>query len=60
MSKTANEFLKEMQKVFGQVEYKATTNDGKVFKSKGWESKYDKENDSKRSEFPRVYKSNTR
>lgn len=57
---TINEFLKTIQKEFGHVEYKATSKDGQVFKSKGWESKYDKENDSKRSEFPRVYKSNTR
>jgi hypothetical protein len=52
---TINEFLKAIQKEFGQVEYRATSNDGKVFKSKGWESKYGKENDSKRSEFPRVH-----
>jgi hypothetical protein len=53
--KTANKFLKEMQKVFGDVEYRATSNEGIVFKSKGWDNKYGKENDSKRSEFPRVY-----
>ena len=36
--KTANEFLKEIQEVFGPVEYRATSNEGKVFKSKGWDN----------------------
>ena len=31
-----NEFLKSIQKHFGHVEYKATSKDGQVFKSKGW------------------------
>jgi hypothetical protein len=51
---TINEFLKTMQKEFGPVEYRAKSNEGQVFKSKGWDDKYGKENDSKRSEFPRV------
>ena len=33
---TINEFLKDIQKHFGHVEYKATSKDGQVFKSKGW------------------------
>lgn len=33
---TINEFLKAIQKHFGHVEYKATSKDGQVFKSKGW------------------------
>ena len=33
---TINEFLKDIQKHFGHVEYKATSKDGLVFKSKGW------------------------
>lgn len=33
---TINDFLKSIQKHFGHVEYKATSNDGVVFKSKGW------------------------
>ena len=31
-----NDFLKAIQKEFGHVEYKATSKDGLVFKSKGW------------------------
>lgn len=34
--KTINEFLKDIQKHFGHVEYKATSKDGQIFKSKGW------------------------
>jgi flavorubredoxin len=33
---TINDFLKAIQKHFGEVEYKATSKDGLVFKSKGW------------------------
>jgi len=33
---TINDFLKAIQKHFGHVEYKATSKDGQVFKSKGW------------------------
>jgi hypothetical protein len=33
---TINEFLKAIQKEFGHVEYKATSKDGQIFKSKGW------------------------
>ena len=32
-----NEFLKSIQKHFGNVEYKATSKDGQTFKSKGWD-----------------------
>jgi len=53
---TINEFIKECKKVFGDdIEYKATSKDGQIFKTKGWNNKYGKENDSKRSEFPRVH-----
>ena len=38
MTKTINEFLKDIQKHFGHVEYKATSKDGQVFKSKGWDN----------------------
>jgi hypothetical protein len=34
---SANNFLKEIKKLFGKVEYKATMNGGQVFKSKGYE-----------------------
>jgi len=34
---TINEFLKDIQKHFGHVEYKATSKEGIVFKSKGWD-----------------------
>lgn len=33
---TINDFLKAIQKHFGNVEYKATSKDGLVFKTKGW------------------------
>lgn len=33
---TINEFLKAIQKEFGHVEYKATSIDGQIYKSKGW------------------------
>ena len=35
---TINDFLKAIQKEFGQVEYKATSKDGQTFKSKGWDN----------------------
>lgn len=37
---TANEFIKEFKRTFKDVEYKATSKEGKVYKSKNW----DKEN----------------
>jgi hypothetical protein len=34
---TINEFIKECKKVFGDdIEYKATSKDGQIFKTKGW------------------------
>jgi hypothetical protein len=34
---TINEFIKQCKKVFGDdLEYKATSKDGQVFKTKGW------------------------
>jgi hypothetical protein len=34
---TINEFIKQCKKVFGDnIEYKATSKDGQVFKTKGW------------------------
>lgn len=33
---SVNEFLKQMKKTFGNFEYKATSKDGQVFKSQGW------------------------
>ena len=33
---TINELLKEMKKSFPNMEYKATSKEGLVFKSKGW------------------------
>ena len=34
---TINEFIKQCKKVFGSdIEYKATSKDGQVFKTKGW------------------------
>lgn len=34
---SANNFLKQIKELFGDVEFKATMNDGKVFKSKGYD-----------------------
>ena len=39
---SVNEFLKQMKKTFGQFEYRATSKEGKVFKSQG----FDKVNNS--------------
>jgi hypothetical protein len=34
---TINDFIKECKKVFGSdIQYKATSKDGQVFKTKGW------------------------
>ena len=34
---TINEFIKQCKKVFGDdIQYKATSKDGQVFKTKGW------------------------
>jgi len=39
---TINEFIKQCKKLFGNdIEYKATSKDGQVFKTKGWSDKYD-------------------
>jgi len=34
---TINEVIKEFKQLFNDVEYKATSNEGKVFKSKGFD-----------------------
>jgi hypothetical protein len=41
---TVNDFLKEMKKLFGSFEYKATSKNGQVFKSSGYaqKNKFDK------------------
>lgn len=46
---TINEFLKQMKKTFGQFEYKATSKDGRVFKSQGYEKAVSKINLTKRN-----------
>jgi hypothetical protein len=34
---TINDFIKECKKLFGNdIEYKATSKDGQIFKTKGW------------------------
>jgi hypothetical protein len=34
---TINEFIRQCKKVFGDdIQYKATSKDGQVFKTKGW------------------------
>jgi hypothetical protein len=34
---TINDFIKECKKVFGNdIQYKATSKDGQIFKTKGW------------------------
>ena len=32
-----NDFIKEIKKTFSNVEYRATSKDGQVFKSQGWD-----------------------
>jgi len=34
---TANQFIKAFKQTFKDVEYKATSKDGKVYKSKNWD-----------------------
>jgi hypothetical protein len=34
---TVNEFIKEVTKLFGSVEYRATSKDGRVFKTQGFD-----------------------
>jgi hypothetical protein len=46
-----NDFLKAIQKEFGQVEYKATSKNGQVFKSKGWKNDKIQFDKSKFGEF---------
>jgi hypothetical protein len=41
---TINELLKEMKKYFPNMEYKATSKEGLVFKSKGWTDYENKKN----------------
>ena len=36
---TVNDFLKEIKKLFGSFEYKATSKNGQVFKSSGYDQK---------------------
>jgi len=39
---TINDFIKNCKELFGDdIIYKATSNDGVTFKSKGWSDKYD-------------------
>jgi len=34
---TVNKFIQEMKNLFSDIEYRATSKDGKVFKSSGWD-----------------------
>ena len=34
---TINELIKELKKTFGELNYKATSKDGQVFKTKDWD-----------------------
>jgi archaellum biogenesis ATPase FlaH len=34
---TVNEFIKQMKSLFSDIEYRATSKDGRVFKSQGWD-----------------------
>ena len=36
---TVNDFIKEVKALFGDVEYKATSKQGQVFKSRGYDEK---------------------
>lgn len=39
---TVNEFVKQMRNLFSDIEYRATSKDGVVFKSKGWDKANEK------------------
>jgi len=39
---TVNQFIKSIRELFGDVEYKATSLDGKVFKTQGFDKANDK------------------
>jgi len=34
---TVNKFIKEMKTLFSDIEYRATSKDGQIFKSSGWD-----------------------
>ena len=34
---TVNQFIKQMKNLFSDIEYRATSKDGIVFKSQGWD-----------------------
>jgi hypothetical protein len=34
---TVNQFIKQMKNLFSDIEYRATSRDGIVFKSQGWD-----------------------
>ena len=39
---TVNQFIKQMKNLFSDIEYRATSRDGIVFKSKGWDKANEK------------------
>jgi len=39
---TVNEFIKQMKSLFSDIEYRATSKDGRVFKSQGWDKANDR------------------
>lgn len=49
---TVNNFIKEIKALFGDVEYKATSKQGQVFKTKGYDNR-EKDISSKRSKSDR-------
>jgi hypothetical protein len=36
---TINDFIKQIRELFGDIEYKATSNSGQVFKSRSYDEK---------------------
>ena len=42
-----NDFVKNMRKLFGDVEFKATSNDGETYKTRGFD-KREKDNSNKK------------
>lgn len=49
---TINDFIKGIKELFGEVEYKATSKDGRVFKTRGYDNR-EKDISSKRSKSDR-------
>lgn len=48
---TVNDFIKQIRELFGDIEYKATSNSGQVFKSRGYDEKNTQINAKKQNRY---------